>query len=166
MKTYMSIALILAAFASVTVGQEELDRLDEKIKSHLEAKFPGWRYKRVEAFQPSSTVLVQGWSSGNWVVQMAVAVRKTPEDANKELHSFLEFKPERQELTGFGDEAFASGIYHSQIVLRKGRYVIYLSIVDTEGRTLSGEEAELRKSEMQRIPREFARHLSTLDFPN
>lgn len=47
---------------------------------------------------------------------MTVAIRELVEDAKKEIRSFLQFRREPQELTGFGDEAFAPERDGSNIV--------------------------------------------------
>ena len=171
MKTLLNVALILTMLASVAVGQGKTDvnRLAEKISSQLESRLPGWRCRRVEPFQPSSTILVQMWTSENRIVKVAVAIRESVEDAKKEIRSFLEFRRDPQELTGFGDEAFAPERGGSDVVLRRGRYVIYISIVahveeDEDARTLSKVELETRlKSEVQRIGKEFAKQLSSIE---
>ena len=173
MKSLINAWLVLATLASVGVGQgkPDLDRLDEKISSHLESKLTGWIHKRVEAFGGSTTVLVQGWGSTNRAVKVAVAVRESPDDAKKEIRSYLQFRRETEELTGFGDEAYAPERNGPQIVLRKGRYVIYVSTIahveeDAEAQYLSQVElATLRQSEVQRITKEFARLLSSVELP-
>ena len=168
MKTLMSTALILATFGSFTLAQKkpDLDRLDEKIRSHIELKLPGWRHKRLSPFGGTSTVLDQTWSSGNRIVTVAVAVRESVEDAKTEVKSFLQFRRDTEQLSGFGDEAFAPERDGSSIVLRRGRYVIYISTVaniegDEDARNLSDVElAARRKSEVKKIGREFAKQLS------
>jgi hypothetical protein len=170
MKILISAGIFLALLSSVAMGQgkTDLDQLEEKISSHIQSQFAGWRHKRVEPFSPSSNTLVQFWSLPNRTVKVSVAIRESAEDAKKELQSFLQFKQERKQLTGIGDEAFASGLYDSTIAFRRGRYVVYVSTVvhiedDVDGRNLSEAELETRrKSEVQRITREFAKQLSSI----
>jgi hypothetical protein len=167
----MSAALMMVTLVSVTSaqGKPDLDRLDEKIRSHLELKLPGWRHKRLSPFGGTSTVLDQTWSSGNRIVTVAVAVRQSVEDAKKEMKSFLQFRRDPEELSGFGDEAFAPERDGSSVVVRRGRYVIYISTVaeiesDADARNLSEVElAARRKSEVKRIGREFAKQLSSIE---
>jgi hypothetical protein len=171
MKTLINVALILATLASVAVGQgkADVDRLGEKIASQLESRLSGWHYRRVEPFGPSSNIVVQSWSTTNRIVKVTVAIRQSVEDAKKEIRSFLQFRREPQELTGFGDEAFAPERDGSNIVLRRGRYVIYISTVadidsEADARNLSKAELETRrKTEVQRIGKEFARQLSSIE---
>lgn len=92
------------------------DRLEEKITKQLEARLAGWHYKRVEPFGPSSNIVVQSWSTTNRICKVTVAIRELVEDAKKEIRSFLQFRREPQELTGFGDEAFAPERDGSNIV--------------------------------------------------
>lgn len=168
----MSTALILATFGSFTLAQKkpDLDRLDEKIRSHIELKLPGWRHKRLSPFGGTSTVLDQTWSSGNRIVTVAVAVRESVEDAKTEVKSFLQFRRDTEQLSGFGDEAFAPERDGADIVLRRGRHVIYINTrVDADGyaeaqtRVASERETE-RKAEVHRIGREFAKQLSSIEF--
>jgi hypothetical protein len=173
MKTLINVALILATVASVAVAQAkpDLDQLGQKISSQLESRLPGWRYKPVEPFGPSTNILVQAWSSENRIVTVAVAVRQSVEDAKKETKSFLQFRRDPEELSGFGDEAYAPERdgSSSSIVLRRGRYVIYISTVvdieaDADAQNLSRADREARhKGEVHRILIEFARQLSSID---
>ena len=173
MKTFVSAGIILAVVLSVAVGQDrkaERDRLEEEIFSQLESRLPGWHHKRVEPFWPISTIVVQGWwPSPNRGVHVAVAIRESVEDAKKEIRSYLQFRREPQELTGFGDEAFIPEPNGSQLVLRRGRYVIYLSIFvdvdsDADARNLSQvEREERRKAEVQRIEKEFAKEILSIE---
>jgi hypothetical protein len=171
MKTLISIALILVTLVAVTVGQgkADVDRLGEKIAGQLESKLSGWRYTSVEPFAPSSNILVQMWSSENKTVKVAVAIRQSVEDAKKEVKSFLQFRREPQEL-GFGDEAFAPERDGSNIVLRRGRHVIYIHTrveidSNSDAQNLSASERETqRKAEVQRIGKEFAKQLSSIQF--
>lgn len=167
----IAVGLIVASLASVAVGQgkTEVDRLAETIAKQMEPKLTGWRYRRVEAFQPSSTIVAQSWYTPTRVVSVTVAIRETAEDAKKEIKSFLEFRREPQELTGFGDEAHATDRDYPTIVMRRGRFVIYISTVafvdsDPDAQTLSKAELETRnKSEIQRLGKEFAKHLSSIE---
>lgn len=173
MKTLINLALIVATLASVAAGQgkADLDRLGENISKQLESRLSGWHYKRVEPFAPSSNIVVQAWSTTNRIVKVTVAIRESVDDAKKEIRSFLQFRRESQELTGFGDEAFAPERDGPDIVLRRGRYVIYVSTVadidsEADARNLSKAELETRrKSEVQRIGKEFARQLSSIELP-
>lgn len=171
MKKLISAGIIVGIVLSIAVaqGNAELDRLDEKISSHLATQFPGWRHKRVEPVAPSSTVLVQFWSSANRVVKVSVAIHHSTEEAKREIQDFLKFR-QPQELRGFGDEAFAAEPEGRTIVFRRGRYVIYLSTVadvegDSDAASLSKAERETRqKAEVQRIGKEFAKQVSSIEF--
>jgi hypothetical protein len=72
-------------------------------------------------------------------------------------------------LSGFGDEAFAPERDGPSIVLRRGRFVIYINTIadvesDPDAQILSRVEREARqKAEVHRIGREFAKQLSSID---
>ena len=100
---------------------------------------------------------------------LTVAIRKSEEDARQEFRSYLQFKRDPEHLTGYGDEAYVPERDAPQIVLRKGRFVVYISIVtyvesDWDAPSLSKEELETRrKVEAHRILREFARLVSSVE---
>jgi hypothetical protein len=148
-------------------AKADLARWDEKISSQLIPKLSGWRYKRGEIFVSSSNSFVQHWTTTGRVVTVRVAVPESLEDAKSEIKSFLEsrFKPET--LSGIGDEAYAPDTYN--VVLRRGRFVIYISTDvfvgdDPDESTLSTDQIfARRKTEAYRIGREFAKHLSSIE---
>ena len=172
MKT-LTLALILVMLAAVAVGQEkpDVERVEEQIASQLKTRLPGWKYKRLEPFGGSTTIVTQTWCTTNRVVKVAVAIRESAEDAKKEIRSFLQFRRDPEELIGFGEEAYAPERNGYDIVLRRGRFVIYISTVvyvesDSDSQSLSKAEIEARgKAEVHRIGREFARQLSSIDLP-
>lgn len=174
MKTLTSTGLVLAMLAVVQgQGKVDLDARSEKISSQLESKLPRWKHTRVEPFgTPESKVVVQGWGIPNRNVQIAVAVRESVDAAKKEIRSYLEFRREPKTLTGFGDEAFLPEPNGSQVVLRRGRYVIYISTVifieeDADAQRLTKSEQQARqKSEVERILTEFATQMSAIELPD
>jgi hypothetical protein len=172
MKSSISTLLIvLGLIFSSAVGQEnlELDRLEQKTSIQLKQQLSGWSYKRLPPFTPGSNVLDQKWSSGNRIVMVAIAVRATADDAKNEVREALRYRKGIEQLIGFGNEAYDSGINGSNIVLRRGRYVIYINInaevdADEDARMLSrSQREEKRKSEVQRIRKEFTLVYSTVD---
>jgi hypothetical protein len=172
MKILTSIGIVLMTIAVATgQGKVDLNALSEKISSQLESKIPDWKHSRVEPIgTPESKVVVQRWYTPSRVVMISIAVRESDEAAQKEVRSFLEFRREPERLTGFGDEAFLPERNGSDLVLRRGRYVIYTSIVlfieyDPDYPKLTEQErVNRRKSEGERILKEFAKHLSAIEF--
>jgi len=100
---------------------------------------------------------------------VAIAVRATADDAKNEVREALRYRKGIEQLIGFGNEAYDSGINGSNIVLRRGRYVIYINInaevdADEDARILSrSQREEKRKSEVQPIRKEFTLVYSTVD---
>jgi hypothetical protein len=127
MKMLINVALVLATVASVAVaqGKADLDQLGEKIATQLESRLPGWRYKPVEPFGPSSNILVQKWSSENRGVMFAVAVRQSVEDAKKEIKSFLQFRREPEELSGLAlhKNSKSNALRRSSLISAQGLYL-------------------------------------------
>jgi hypothetical protein len=171
MKTLINVGMILTVLAIAQIQRkEDLDGLSDKITSHLESQLPGWQHRRLPPFgTPESKVVDQVWSIPNRIVKVAVAVRGSVEDAKKEIRSFLQFRREPQELSGFGDEAFLPDRNGDSLILRKGRYVIYLSIAlyveeDSDAQNLTKAEQQARaKAETKRILNEFARQFSAIE---
>ena len=173
MKTLMTVGIILAVLA-LGVGQEKADLagLSEKINRQIQTKLPDWK-----SMSPNisgtlqSGIVVQSWYVPHRNVHVAIAVRESVEAAKKEIRRYLEFRREPQTLTGFGDEAFAPEPNGYQYVLRRGRYVIYISIVlfveeDPDAQKLTKAEQQARaKAETERILKEFATQFSALELP-
>jgi len=64
-------------------------------------------------------------------------------------------------LKNIGDEAYAVGFAQSNIVLRKGKCVIYVSAradAPAELKLIQEQRLEFEKKEMQRWSKEFAKH--------
>jgi hypothetical protein len=162
-------AVALLGFVAVAQQKPDVDRLRENIANQLKSRLPGWNYTRIEPFGPSTTIVSQAWSTTNRVVKLTVAIRESVEDAKREVKSFLEFRSDPEELSGFGDESYAPERNGSSVVLRRGRFVIYISTIahvdsDSDARSLSKAQLEAReKAEVHRIGREFARKLSSIE---
>ena len=169
----LAILLVPMFVCSLAIGQgrSDLDLLENRISTHVQSKFQGWTHKRVEPFFPGSDVLVQFWNSPNRTVKIAVAVHQSVDKAKEEVRSFVK-SARGEELRGFGDEAYTLGMESSNIVMRRGRYVIYVNtwaVVEDDADARSLTEPQLRsrqKSEQQRIGKEFARQLLDVELPS
>ncbi len=175
MRTRIFAALALSA---VLLGQSfaqdpsELDRLDTKFSQYFESIMPGWKHERVEPVMKSENVLIEFWSFSNRKVKVSILPHKSDEEAREVLQRFARYSLNKQELKGFGDEAYALGYGLADVAFRRGRFTVYVSTTadvgsDPDGRTLSqSERFEREKSEMQRLSREFAKHMvSAMDAP-
>ena len=175
MKTSVTWAILLVHLfvCSQAIGQAkaDLDLLEDRISTHVQSKFPDWTHKRVEPFFPGSDVLVQFWNSPNRTVKIAVVVYQSADKAKEAFRSFIK-STSGEELRGFGDEAYMWGWDDSDIVLRRGRYLIYVNtwaVVEDDADARSLTEPQLRsrqKSEQQRIGKEFARQLLDVELPS
>jgi hypothetical protein len=166
--------VIWGLFVGYAAAQSEpdLDRLDEKLSRHLEMKMPGWKHKRIEPIQGSSGVLIEAWSGPNRGVKIAVSTLKSAEEARRSLQSFVKDTKEATLLKGFGDEAYVWGFEGSDIVVRRGRHIVYINAgasvdEDPDARALSNSERRAREhSEMKRLTKEFAKHMvDAIDLP-
>ena len=165
------LSLFCVSYANAQT-QEELDKLDEKISHQLEVRMIGWTHKRGEPIQGSKGVLIENWSFPNRGVKIAVTSMKSPADARQSLQSFLKDTKEAEFLKGFGDEAYIWGYGGSDLVVRRGKHIVYINAgvnVDSDPavRALSQSERQARQNlEMRGLTKEFAKHIiNALDQP-
>jgi hypothetical protein len=169
----IAVALLTLLF-SQAVGQDQpdLDRLDEKFTHHLESRLPGWKHERGEAMQGSTNVLIQYWSFENRRVKLAIIPQKSAQEAREKMQLVAKDMRDAKELKGFGDEAYSWGYAESNVVFRRGRFTIYVSTYaevdsDPDARMMSrAQRGERERSEMKRLSKEFAKHMtSAVDAP-
>jgi hypothetical protein len=165
-----SLVLLLGHVAAQT--DAEVSSLQEKATRHLESTMPGWKHERGEPIRGSERTSVDFWSFQQRKVKIEVVPYGSAQRAKDAFQEFSKYEPEREELTGFGDDAFAWGYAQSNVAFRRGRFIIYVSSYaavesDPDGRTLSAEQKNQRqRSEMRKWSKEFAKHMSTaLDQP-
>jgi len=170
MKYRLVLAVVLSALSYGRVlgqGDVDLDSLDQKIKQHIQSNIPGWTYTRVEPMTGSSNVLIENWTSSNRGIRISIVPYKSAKAAHDVLlGSFLKYR-KHEEVKGLGNEAYAYGWQGSRLVLRQGRYLVYLSAgYDSDGdpelRNLDQTEKQQRLiQEIKRINQEFAKHMVT-----
>lgn len=165
----------IAIFAAVVLGtslaapvfvraQSDLDKLDEKFTRHIEKTMPGWKRERVEPVSKGENVLIQFWSLSERNVKISVVPHRSANEAREALQEFVRYDPDKEVLSGPGDESYAWGYGLSKIAFRKGRFNVYVSTraeigARPEERMLNQTERfDLMKSEMRRWSREFAKH--------
>lgn len=143
-------------------GEVDLDSLDHKIKQHLQLNMPGWTHSRGEPMTGSSNALIEKWSSPNRGIKISIVPYKSAARAQEVIRHFLEFDKDVQDVKEIGNEAYAWGWQGSKLVIRKGKYLVYLSAGyevdgDPETRTLDQAEKQRRLiQEIKRINQEFA----------
>jgi len=160
---------IVVSVQTLGQGPADLDRIDSQIHTHFQSALPGWTYRRVDPFTPGSNILIQVWSNGNRTVKLAISVNQSVQTAKDELRHFVQSVRGPEALKGLGDEAYTSGLESSDIVLRRGRYVIYVNAFaevegDADSATLTrSERSQRRKTEQQRLGKEFARRATEVE---
>jgi len=175
MKFRVIICCVLVSFLLVETGaqdQAELNRLGDKINHHLAIRMPGWEHKQGEPIKGSKGVLVEFWSTKNRTVKISIVPLKSEQEARQKLQNIANETKEAKQVKDLGDEAYSWGFENSNIVLRRGRAIVFLSTFadvdsDSDSRTLSHSERRARQySEMKRLSREFAMHMvSAIDLP-
>ncbi len=174
LKTLLLFAVLFGEIFAQNQG--DLDRLDAKFSHYFENIMPGWKHERVEPFSAPGTtsenVLIEFWSSSNRKVKVSILLYKSGDEARQVFQSSAKYHQEKQELKGFGDEAYAWGYGLSDVAFRRGRFTIFVSTTaevdsDPDARTLSqSERFEREKSERQRLTMEFAKHMvNAIDAP-
>lgn len=170
MKTRTFLPLAIVCFSLIQVmGQQvlELDQLDTKVSQYLRNALPGWHGRRSNPIEGSRNVLIEFWSFPNRTVKVSVLPRSSVQEAKERMESFVRETAEAQELKGFGDEAFTWGEADSNVVLRKGKYTVYITTIaevdgDSDARNLTkSQKKERQRSEMRRLSKEFAKHVAT-----
>jgi hypothetical protein len=169
-------------------GQSELDQLFDKIKGVVQETEPGWTCERGEPFGAPTKppyLLVMGCSlhtqapltrhATHTVILRHVSIRVAPhrsaDEARRLLRNSVSERPnEFQGIKDLPDEAYGWGMDHADIVLVRGRFIVYLSAsphvgYDTDAKTLTREQKDEReKSERLRLAPQFAKHvLAILD---
>ena len=175
MKNQIFLALWLLGLlvaSGVAQDQAELEKIDDKLSRHLAAQMPGWKHKRGEPVEGSSNVVIERWGTSNRAVTISIVPHKTANEAREALINFVKYDRDKQEIDGLGDQAVAWGYGLSNIVLRKGRFNIFVSSYaevssEPDARLLAGpEKGERDRLEVGRLSREFARHImKALDAP-
>ena len=174
----MKVRLLVAmVFFSVCVGQgsaqdRELDRLDEKVKRHIEAKMLGWEHRRGEPMLHSTNVIIEVWSFPEKGVKIQIVPYKSAQEALEVLKGFVKYESDKEQLKGLGDEAYSWGVRSANVVFARGRFLVYVEAganvdADPKAGSLRGPERfEKEKAEVKRLSKEFAQHVvDALDSP-
>ncbi|MGH9906016.1 MAG: hypothetical protein ACRD8U_10615 [Pyrinomonadaceae bacterium] len=170
MKYRLLLAVVLSALSFMDVlgqGDVDLDSLDHKIKQHLQSNILGWTHRRGQPITGSGNVLIEKWSSPNRGIKISIVPYKSAARAQEVIRHFLEFDKDVQEVKEIGNEAYAWGWEGTNLVFRKGKYLVYLSAgydadSDPDLRMLEPNEKRRRQiQEIRRINKEFAKHVAT-----
>jgi len=166
MKTLFGIGLLFGVLGvfGLAQAQSDLGRLDEKFARHIEKMMPEWKHERAEPVSKDENVLIQFWSLSDRSVKISVVPHRSASEARDALQEFVKYDPEKEVLSGTGDEAYAWGYGLSKIAFRKGRFNVYVSTTadigaKPEERSLSQDQRfDIMKSEMRKWSRIFAKH--------
>ena len=168
------VILLLGLIAGPVVAQTdaEVTNLQEKANRHLEIKMPGWKHQHGEPIQGSGGVLVDFWQFEKRKVKIRVIPYASGRIAKEAFDEFKKYEPDREELKGFGDDAYSWGYALSNVTFRRGRFIVYVSSyaaveLDPDARTLTPEQTNQRqRAEMRKWSKEFAKHMATaIDLP-
>jgi uncharacterized protein involved in exopolysaccharide biosynthesis len=94
-----------------------------------------------------------------------IVSHKSGHEAREALREFVQYDREKEQLKGLGEEAYAWGYGLANIAFVRGKFIVYTSsssaVEDSVARALTQiERVEREQSEMRRLSREFARHVS------
>lgn len=165
-------ALPLTLSYTVSAQTTDLDRLDEKLRKHLEKRMPGWSYKRITPIQGSTGVLIQVWSMQNRAVRIVVVPKRSATEAKESMQNFPRNVREAQQWSEVGDEGYAWGFELRQIHFRRGKTIVDIEVgadvdTDPDASTLTWSERRVReKAEVKKWTKEFANHVGdAVDVP-
>jgi hypothetical protein len=148
----------------VAQQQTDLDHVGDKASRYIALRMSGWQHKRGTPIQGSKDVIVEFWTFPNRVVKISIMETKSVEDAHETLMKFAQEEADARELKGFGDDAYSWGDEGSNIVFRRGKYMVYVTTIadverDADSQALTREQKRARKkSEMKRLSKELAKH--------
>lgn len=167
--TLMAVVIL---WQGIAAGQNpaDLDTLHEKLKTRFHQVMPDWEGKRGEPIQGDRNVLVEFWAnvSRDRIVKISIVPRTSVEEARNAIEEFVKYDREKEQLRGFGDDAYAWGYGLSNIVFRRGKLTVFVSTMadvetDSDARLLSQDQKAVRmKSEMSRLSKDFAKHVATV----
>jgi hypothetical protein len=168
MKRLLFVVLLLSVPLTESRGQSnpDLEKLDERIVKHFQAKMPEWRHKRGEPIQGSTDMLVERLALSNRTVKISVVPHNSVAEAREAIERFVRYDSEKEQLQGFGDQAFAWGYGLGNVVFRRGKYAVFISVYadvysDADARTLDTyQRGQRERAEMKRLSREFAKHVT------
>lgn len=159
-------------------GQSESDRISDNIKGLIEQTETGWTCERGQPMGDQTAMLI-GCHTSSPDRRVASIIRhprsvaiyayrhESAEDSRRAMQSiFRKHASEYEPLRGLGDEAYGWGMDKADIVMRKGRFILWIHTNasvenDPDGRTLTSEaKSARRKVERLRLTPEFARRAS------
>ena len=158
-------ALSLIMTCVVSAQTSDLDRLDAKLRKHLENKMPGWSYQRVEPMQGSTGILIQVWKMQNRAVRIVAVPKKSAAEARESMANFPRNVKEARPWSEAGDEGYAWGYELRQIHFRRGKIVFDVEVGadvvgDADAMNLTPAERRAReKAEVKKWTKEFANHV-------
>ncbi len=161
--------ILLAVLASTATAQNdaELDRLNGRVIQHLESKMAGWTHRQVDPIQGSKGMIIHHWQNSHRVVTISIVRYDSADRAVAAMQPFIKYERQKEELQGFGADAYAWGYGLASIVFRRGRFLFYVETYaavesDPDAQTLTALEKGTReRSEMKRLSLEFAKHMVT-----
>ena len=110
MKKSIVINLLLLTVISASAKAQndpDLDQLDQKLTRHIETKMPGWTHRRTNPIQGSQGVLINHWQNEHRIVNVSVTRYRSANEARDVMQPFIQYASQKEELKGFGDQAYA-----------------------------------------------------------
>ena len=166
LRNWVLLALI-ALTVPVMAQSDDLDTVAGKVVQRLQTAMPGWQHKRINPVEGSNGVINDHWQSSNRIVNISVVRYDSANKARETMQPFIRYMRQKEELKGLGDEAYAWGYGLSNVIFRRGRYIVTLDAfadvnADPDARTLTSlQRGDRERSEMKRLTREFAKHVAT-----
>ncbi|HEX7721295.1 MAG TPA: hypothetical protein VF397_04000, partial [Pyrinomonadaceae bacterium] len=120
--------LLLAALGVPVIAQNdtELEGVDDKVIRHLETKMPGWQHRRVNSIEGSKGVIINHWQTSARIVTISIVRYDSANQAQETMQPFIKYMRQKEELKGFGEDAYAWGYGLSNIMFRRGKFIISL----------------------------------------
>jgi hypothetical protein len=119
----------------------DVSQLSDLVEKAGKEKMPEWKYLRGEPVYKGENVLIASFSSSDKRVVVAIVPYRSQAEAESRLRDYVARDKAYQKLDDF-DEGYSCGFAHSQVVFKKGRLVVFVSIMLDE---MNKEVVEINK---------------------
>jgi hypothetical protein len=167
MKNHLTAIMILVGLLTCVARaqqDDELEAADGKVIQHIERKLSGWSHKRIQSVQGSKGVVVTHWQTNNRIVTLSLVKYDSAKSAQDVMQPFIKYQRQKEQIQGFGADAYAWGYGLSNIVFRRGKFLVYIEThadvdSDADAQNLTPQQRGSReRSEAKRLSRDFAKY--------
>lgn len=145
-RIFVAFLLLGVCFAqALAQARQDLVVPDKEGPQPFREKMPAWKHRRVEPFMNTPNDLIEVWTARDKGVKIRIVSYKSAQEAREVIRGFLKYEKDKEELNGLGDEADSWGVRRANVVLARGRFIVYIEAgadidADPQARRLSALE--------------------------